>query len=91
MVVKKTDMLHIRIEPELKKRVENTLKALGLTTTDAINIFLSQVDLTGGIPFEVRLPKPKPELIAAMVEARRITKEGKGFSSVEELMKDLES
>ena len=84
----KTDFLHVRIEPELKKRVEGMLKSLGLTTADAINIFLSQVDLTGGIPFEVRLPKPKPELIAALVEARRFSKEGKEFSSIEEMLQE---
>ncbi len=87
----KTDILHIRIEPEKKKRVEVTLKSLGLTMTDAINMFLSQVDLTGGIPFEVRLPKVKPELVTALIEARRIGlvgKEGKEFSSADEGLKE---
>jgi len=87
----KTDILHIRIEPEKKKRVELILKSLGLTTTDAINMFLSQVDLTGGIPFDVRLPAIKPEHVTALLEARRIGlagKEGKEFSSADEGFKE---
>jgi DNA-damage-inducible protein J len=83
----KTDILHIRIEPEKKQRVETILKSLGLTMTDAINMFLSQVDLTDGIPFDVRLPRVKPEFVSSLIEARRMglaNKEGKEFSSAEE-------
>jgi DNA-damage-inducible protein J len=88
----KTDVLHIRIDPERKRRVDRTLKVLGLTMTDAVNIFLGQVDLTGGIPFDVRLPAPKPELVEALVEARRIgmkEMEGKEFSSAEERPQEI--
>lgn len=87
----KTDILHIRIEPEKKKRVEVILKSLGLTTTDAINMFLSQVDLTGGIPFDVRLPRVKPELVSALIEARRLGRsgiEGQDFTSTAEGLRE---
>ena len=85
----KTDILHIRVEPEKKKRVEATLKSLGLTMTDAINIFLSQVALTDSIPFKVRLPKVNPEHVTALIEARRMglaTKLGSEFTSVDEVL-----
>jgi len=60
----KTDMLHIRIGHDTKVRVESTLGLLGLTVSDAICIFLSQVELNGGIPFDVRLPVLFHERIA---------------------------
>ena len=53
----KTDTLHIRVEPSVKQRAEKTLNALGLSITDAIHVFLNQVILNDGIPFEIRKPK----------------------------------
>jgi DNA-damage-inducible protein J len=87
----KTDTLHIRVEPDVKANVESTLNLLGLSTTEAINIFLRQVVLTGGLPFEVKLPRPTAETLAAMEEARAISRTGKGYSSVDDLMKDLDT
>jgi len=91
IIMGRTETLHVRIEPDLKLSAETTLKQLGLSTTDAINIFLRQVTLTGGIPFAIKLPKPNAETIAAMEEARKISKTGKGFSTVDDLMKELNS
>lgn len=87
----KTNTLHIRIEPEIKVSVENTLKQLGLSTTDAVNIFLRQVILTGGLPFDIKLPNPNFETITAMEEAKTVSKTGKGYTSIDELMKELNS
>ena len=52
----KTAMIMARTEPELKADTEKILKKLGLSTTDAINLFLSQVRLHKGLPFEVKIP-----------------------------------
>lgn len=45
-----------RIEPELKEQTEAVLEKLGLTTTEAIRLFLTQVRLRGALPFPVELP-----------------------------------
>lgn len=87
----KTDTLHIRIEPQIKTIAENTLNQLGLSTTEAVNIFLRQVILTGGLPFEVKLPKLNLETIAALEEAKTVSETGKGYASIDELMKELNS
>ncbi|MEN3004614.1 type II toxin-antitoxin system RelB/DinJ family antitoxin [Dehalobacterium formicoaceticum] len=90
----KSETLHIRIEPAVKAGVEATLKTLGLSTTEAINIFLHQVILTGGLPFEVKNPQYNAETIAAMQEARDIAAgkvPAKSFSTIAELMDDLNS
>lgn len=49
----KTDTLHIRVEPRVKAIAEKTLNDLGLSITDAINVFLNQVILNQGIPFKI--------------------------------------
>ncbi len=45
----KTDILHTRIDPKLKVSVENTLSQLGLSTSDAINMFLKLDCFSAGI------------------------------------------
>ena len=52
----KTAMIMARIEPDLKTDAEKILKKLGLSTTEAINLFLSQIRLHKGLPFEVKIP-----------------------------------
>ena len=52
----KSDVINTRVEPAVKRSVEAILRPLGLTTTDAINMFLHQVMLREGLPFEVRRP-----------------------------------
>jgi len=55
----KTSTIHLRVEPAIKADVEKLLDRLGLSTTDAINIFLNQIILTGGLPFPVKVPQLK--------------------------------
>jgi DNA-damage-inducible protein J len=52
----KTVTITMRIEPELKAGAEKVLKELGMTTTQAITTFLTQVKLQRGLPFKVELP-----------------------------------
>lgn len=88
----KSDTLHIRVAPEVKSGVESTLSALGLSVTEAVNLFFHQVMLTGGLPFAVKMPTPNAETIAAMQEARDIASgkiAAKQYRTVAELMEDL--
>ena len=52
----KTAMVRARTTPGLKSEVENILEKLGLNTTEAINLFFSQVKLHKGLPFDVKIP-----------------------------------
>lgn len=47
---------------------------LGLDLSSAVNIFLKQVVLQGGLPFQVKYPQYKPEVLAAMEEAEALSK-----------------
>ena len=53
----KSELIHIRIEPEIKHKSEQIFKRLGVNTSYAVSIFLSQVILKEGFPFEIQLPK----------------------------------
>jgi DNA-damage-inducible protein J len=82
----KTTDVRSRIEPDLKDRASEVLAACGLNLSDAIRLFLRQVVVQQGLPFEVKAPNAKT--IAAMQEARSIGKAK--FGSAKELFDDLE-
>ena len=86
----KTDTLHIRIEPSVKQRAEKTLNDLGLSITDAINVFLNQVILHDGIPFEIRKPRFNQETIEAIEDAKKGKNLSKTFNNADEMFKELE-
>ena len=59
----KTETLHIRVNETVKENAEETLGMLGISISEAVNMFLYQVNLTGGLPFEVKLPAPERVMI----------------------------
>ncbi len=59
----KSATVRARIEPELKAEVETLFHQLGLSTTEAINIFYNQVQLRKGLPFNVVIPNKNTEKI----------------------------
>jgi DNA-damage-inducible protein J len=56
--MQKTEFVRARVTTALKKDVENVLEPLGLSMSEAINLFLSQIRLNHGLPFEVKVPNP---------------------------------
>jgi DNA-damage-inducible protein J len=52
----KTATITIRVAPKLKKESEDVFEELGLTTTQAISLFLNQTALNKGLPFPVEIP-----------------------------------
>jgi DNA-damage-inducible protein J len=60
-------MLHARIDPKLKASAERVFSKIGITTTEAIRLFLKQVELHKGMPFPIAIPNS--ETVAAMSEA----------------------
>ena len=57
----KNAIINARIESDLKIDVEVILKNLGITATQAINIFYQQVKLNNGLPFEVKIPNAETQ------------------------------
>jgi len=52
----KSATVRARVEPKLKRRAETIFQRLGLNTTQAITMFYRQVELRGGLPFDVVVP-----------------------------------
>ena len=60
-------MIHARIDPKLKESAERVFSKIGISTTEAIRLFLKQVELHKGLPFPITVPNA--ETIAALMGA----------------------
>ena len=83
----KTAVIQARIDPEIKKEAQKILRALNISLSEAISLYLTQVTLHKGIPFEVKIPN---ETTLAAIESAETGKELKQVDSVEHLFEDLE-
>lgn len=83
----KTAVISVRIDPELKRKVEQVFAELGLTTSQAIVLFFKQVDLQRGLPFDLKIPNEVTQRALNDAKARRNLE---SFDSLEELFEDLE-
>lgn len=70
----KTSSVFARVEPDIKEQAEQVLNELGIPMSNAIGLFLKQVVLQRGIPFEMKLPAKKAGRIRRAV--RRSVKRG---------------
>ncbi len=62
----RTSNIFARVEPEIKEQAEHVLEQLGIPMSSAIGLFLRQVVLQRGIPFDVKLPQTKPLAIGSL-------------------------
>jgi DNA-damage-inducible protein J len=75
----KTAMITTRVDPDLKADAEKVLSKLGISTTEAINLFLSQVRLRKGLPFDVKIPNK------TTLKAMKDAEDGRNLSSYDSL------
>ena len=74
--------VHSRIHPEIKEQAERILQRLGLSPTEAIRMFYTQIALRNGLPFDVAIPND------ATIKALEDSRNGRNlerFDSTEEL------
>ena len=90
----KTANLNIRMDPKIKTEAEALFSTFGMTVSDAVNIFLHQALLEGGLPFAVKQPRYNAETEAAMAEARAILDgriPAKRYDSVQDMMAAIDA
>jgi len=75
----KTETIRARVEPELKQQAEGVLRELGLSATEAITLFYTQVAMRRGLPFDVKIPN------ADTVEAMRQAASGERLIEYDDL------
>lgn len=87
-----TTPTQIRIDSEIKQQATTLFKQLGLDMSSAVNLFLHQCVLHGGLPFAIELPQYNQAVLEAMAEARNISRNPDvlGYDSMEELKAALD-
>ena len=85
-----TATIQVRMDPELKKETEATLKSMGLNMSTAIHLFCQQVVNQGRIPFDIVVPDTPNEITRKTLDDARLGKNmSRAFESVDELWEDL--
>ena len=88
----KTSNINLRIEPSTKAQAEELFSSLGITVTDAINIFLRISIMEGGFPFQIKQPRYNHQTELVIQEARDIMNgkvQPKVYHSVDEFFNEL--
>ena len=82
----------IRIDADIKKQATDLFNDLGLDMSSAVNLFLHQCVLRGGLPFRVEMPRYTQRTLDAMDEARSISRDPdvRGYTNMDDLRKALE-
>ncbi len=71
------------VKPELKEQAEAIFSAIGISTADAIQIFLHESVSAGGFPFNQTGKRPNDDTLEAMKELE--SGGGEEFDSVDDL------
>lgn len=82
---------NIKIDPVLKRESQALFESFGLSLSTAVNMFLRQAVREQAIPFRIGTPVPNIETLKAIEDARKGVGLSRGFSSVAELMEDLDA
>lgn len=78
--MEKTATLNLRVNPSLKTDAEAILSQLGIPMSVAVDMFLNQVVLVGGIPFSIILPTPPADIdLARMTDVELHEKLQRGY------------
>lgn len=64
----KTSNVYVRLDPSVKEKSESILNQLGIPMSNAIALFLQQVILHNGFPFELKIPRQKPTAYGALTD-----------------------
>lgn len=82
--MEKTTTLNLRVNPDVKRKAESILSQLGIPMSTAIDMYLKQISMTGGIPFPITLPKAPISINTDFMTAEEIhTKLEEGYSDIE--------
>lgn len=80
----RTSNIFARVEPEVKEQAEQVLEQLGIPMSNAIGMFLRQVVMQRGIPFEMKLPVNKPLAIDSLTKEQFDEEMQKGMDDIKE-------
>ncbi|MCL2188920.1 MAG: type II toxin-antitoxin system RelB/DinJ family antitoxin [Defluviitaleaceae bacterium] len=86
----------VRVNNEIKEQVMPIFNTLGISLSDAINMFLHQVKIYNGIPFDLIVRAPNAQLHEAMEETEQIlaeyangTRKAKPFLNAKAMLEEM--
>lgn len=80
----KASHIFARVEPEIKAQAEEVLNRLGIPMSNAVGMFLRQVILQRGIPFEMKLPAEAPVAYGSLTKEQFDAEIQKGMDDIRE-------
>ena len=84
----KTATIQTRVDPKIKRDAQKILSTLNISMSEAISLYLTQITLKKGIPFEIKIPN---NLTAQTLKASENGKELHKVTNVDELFQELNS
>ena len=83
----RTATIQARIDPIVKEEAQNILNKLNISLSEAISLYFTQISLTRGIPFDIKIPN---EMTLNAVKESEDVKDLPETESVDELFRELE-
>lgn len=80
----RTSSVYARVEPEIKEQAETVPDQLGIPMSNAVSMFLRQIVLQQGIPFEMKLPVRKLVAMGSLTKEKIDAETSKGIKPIEE-------
>ncbi len=84
----KTATIQTRVDPVVKHNAQIILKKLNISMSEAISMYLSQITLHKGIPFELKIPN---EVTAKTLQDAENGENIHKVDSVDDLFRELDS
>lgn len=85
--MRKTEVVHIRVTPDLKRRCESIFQDLGVNLSYAVSMFFNQVIKRNGFPFEiVNEPSEEKTREEKIAEAISLTAAGEPKNKVKKII-----
>ena len=85
-----------RMNPALKRNVEEILSKLGISHSEVINMLYSLISLRKGLPFDVKLPDDEtsyilknPDLMGQIAESLKTYNTGRGYKPSQEELDEI--
>ena len=84
----RTAVIQARIDPAVKEQAQKVLETLHISMSEAISLYLTQVALHRGIPFEIRIPN---RVTLAALQDGEEKRNLRAVASVDELFGELDT
>jgi addiction module RelB/DinJ family antitoxin len=78
----RTANVYTRVDPETKEQAETILNQLGIPMSNAIGMFLKQIVIHRGIPFEMKLPDTAPIAAGSLTKEQLDAELQKGMDDI---------